>query len=209
MQYTTTVIPQLFVGELDIHGDERGFFARMWSQSELAEQGLPERCTDVGFAYNLQRGTLRGMHYQVGPFSQAKSVRVLRGAIHDVVLDLRPDSPAFEKWFAVELTASNRRTLFIPEGCAHGYLTLTDEAEVLYTLSGAYEPHAERGIRWDSPLLQGAWPFDPIILSKRDQQFPTGMTDSGERRVESQKPPHFSPPPLSSIPSPHSSGAVS
>lgn len=201
MQFIETSIPQLLIGELDIRADERGFFARMWSQSELERLGLREQCSDVGFAYNLQRGTLRGMHYQVPQYSQAKSVRVLRGAIHDVVLDLRASSLTFGKWFAIELTASNRRTLFIPDGCAHGYLTLTDESEVLYTLSGTYEPHAERGIRWDSPVLRGAWPFDPIIMSMRDQQFPR------EPKVEIAKSsgvnftgsPHFSDSPLSAL----------
>jgi dTDP-4-dehydrorhamnose 3,5-epimerase len=175
MRFSPTIIPQLFLLDLEPRVDERGFFARIWSGNELAGQHLNDSCQQVSLAYNARRGTLRGMHYQSEPHAEAKMVRAIRGAIHDVVLDLRSESPTFEKWIVAELSAENRQALFVPEGCAHGYITLTDETEVLYVHSGLQQPQAERGIHWDSPVLRGAWPCSPTIISERDQRLPVAV----------------------------------
>lgn len=171
MRFSQTPIPQLFVVELEPHVDERGFFARAWCGSELAALGLTGGCVQANLTYNSQRSTLRGMHYQLPPYADAKLVRVIRGAVHDVVLDLRRDSPSFGKWFAGELSADNRRAFFIPEGCAHGYLTLTDDAELFYLHSAAYQAGSGSGVHWNSQALQGAWPFIPLVVSNQDQHL--------------------------------------
>lgn len=173
MQFHATPIPQLYVIELDQHVDSRGFFARAWCEREFAEHGLTADCSQANLSYNTRRGTLRGMHFQLPPHAEAKLVRAVHGTVQDVALDLRPDSPTFGRWYAAELSSENRRALFIPEGCAHGYLTLTDHAEVLYLVSTPYHPQASRGIRWCADVLHGAWPFEPLVLSEQDSRWPT------------------------------------
>jgi dTDP-4-dehydrorhamnose 3,5-epimerase len=123
-------------------------------------------------SYNVRRGTLRGMHFQLPPYCEDKCIRVLRGAVQDVVLDLRSSSPSYGRWFSIELSAENRRSLFVPQGCAHGYMSLTDDAEVFYLVSAPYQQHASRGIHWNSPVLQGAWPSPPEVISPQDEQWP-------------------------------------
>lgn len=172
MRFTPTPIPRLFVVDLESRVDERGFFARAWCQHELSSQGLSGNCVQANLSYNTRRGTLRGMHFQLPPHCEDKFVRVVCGAVHDVVVDLRPDSPTFERWFATELNATQRRALFIPQGCAHGYLTLTDDAEVFYLVSAPYDREAVRGIRWNAEILNGAWPFVPAVISEQDSQWP-------------------------------------
>ena len=141
MTFRETKLPRVFEINLELNSDERGFFARTWCQEEFESQGLNPRVVQCSISYNAQKGTLRGMHYQTTPYPEAKLVRCTQGAIYDVVVDLRPQSPTFKDWIAVVLTTENRNMLYVPEGCAHGFLTLEDETEVLYQMSEFY--HAE------------------------------------------------------------------
>jgi dTDP-4-dehydrorhamnose 3,5-epimerase len=151
--------------------DDRGFFARVWCAREAEKNGLSIRVAQCSTSHNTRRGTLRGMHYQVAPYQEAKLVRCTAGAIYDVILDLRKESGTYLRWFAVELSASNRLMLYIPEGCAHGFQTLTDDAEVFYQISEFYEPTASRGVRWDDAAFGIRWPVDSPILSRRDASY--------------------------------------
>ncbi len=171
MKFLTTAIYQMFVIELEPQSDERGFFARSWCRQQFVKRGLNGDCVQCNVSFNSRRGTLRGLHYQTHPHQEAKVVRVIRGSVHDVVLDLRPHSPSYRAWAAVELSGDNRRMLYVPEGCAHGFLTLTDASEVLYQMSAPYSPQASKGVRWNDPLLKDAWPFEPEVISDRDQKF--------------------------------------
>jgi dTDP-4-dehydrorhamnose 3,5-epimerase len=151
--------------------DQRGFFARVWCERELAEHGLDTRVAQCSISYNHRRGTLRGMHFQVAPGAETKLVRCVRGAIHDVIVDLRPDSETYLQHYAIELSAENRCTLYIPEGFAHGFQTLVDETEVYYQMTEFFAPEHARGVRWNDPALGLSWPIsDPIIL-ERDNSY--------------------------------------
>ena len=172
MIFTETSVSGVWTIDLDRRSDERGFFARTWDSSELAERGLNARLAQCSISYNARRGTLRGMHYQAAPHEEAKLVRCTSGAIFDVALDLRPSSASFKGWFGVELTAENRRALYVPEGCAHGFLTLTDDAEVLYQISDVYAPDAARGVRWDDPVFGIDWPGQVVVITERDRTYP-------------------------------------
>jgi dTDP-4-dehydrorhamnose 3,5-epimerase len=173
MIFRETELPGAYVIEPEAIEDFRGFFARAWCRREFEAHGLNPDLAQVNLAFSRKKNTLRGMHYQVDPFAEAKSVRCLRGAIYDVVIDLRPDSPTFRRWTAVELTAENRRMFYIPEGFAHGYQTLTDDAEVLYQVSQFYAPECERGIRWNDPAFAVKWPeADRRIISEKDAGWP-------------------------------------
>jgi dTDP-4-dehydrorhamnose 3,5-epimerase len=153
--------------------DERGFFARVWDSEELARRGLVSRVSQSSIAFNRAAGTLRGLHFQHAPFAETKLVRCTRGAIRDVIVDLRPASSTFLEWVAVELTAENRRTLYVPEEFAHGYQTLTDETEVWYQMSTPYAPEAAGGLRWDDPRLGIEWPeIERRVISERDRTWP-------------------------------------
>jgi dTDP-4-dehydrorhamnose 3,5-epimerase len=176
MRFTPTIIPQLYVVDLERRSDERGYFARAWCQQELAENGLVGNCVQANVSYNVRRGTLRGMHFQLPPFCEDKFVRVIRGAVQDVVLDLRHGSPSFGRWFSIELNADEQRAVFIPQGCAHGYLTLTDDAEVFYLVSAPYQQHLSRGVHWNANALSGAWPLAPEVVSTQDEQWPKQLT---------------------------------
>ena len=165
-------LPGAYVLEPELIEDERGFFARIFSADELAERGLEPAVTECSIAFNRVRWTLRGLHYQTPPHEETKIVRCTRGAVYDVIVDLRADSPAYGNWDAVELTAENRLALYIPAGCAHGYLTLEDEAELLYLISPGHMPEAAGGIRWNDPLLGIEWPALPRVISARDEAFP-------------------------------------
>jgi dTDP-4-dehydrorhamnose 3,5-epimerase len=167
-----TTLPDVYVVEPEASEDERGFFARVFSADEFAEHGLVAAVAECSIAYNHVRSTLRGMHYQRPPHEEAKLVRCIQGAVYDVAVDLRPDSPAHLRWTAVELTAQNRRALYVPPGCAHGYLTLEDGCELLYQISERYEPTSAAGIRWDDPLVGIAWPAAPDVISARDASYP-------------------------------------
>ena len=152
--------------------DGRGLFARTWCQRDFESQGLTAKLAQCSVSFNARRATLRGMHFQAEPHAEAKLVRVTRGAIYDVALDLRPDSSTYLQWFAAELSSDNRHMLYIPEGYAHGFQTLTDDAEVFYQISEFYEPDAGRGVRWNDPAFDIGWPLGNPILSDRDRNYP-------------------------------------
>ena len=157
---------------IEPHADERGFFARLWCHAELRGQSLESTLSQCSLSYNRHARTIRGMHYQAAPREEAKVVRCVRGAIYDVLLDLRPASPTFKRWIARELTAENRLGLYVPEGVAHGFQTLTDDAEVLYFISADYEPALSRGVRWNDAAFKIQWPLPPGTMSGRDRSYP-------------------------------------
>jgi dTDP-4-dehydrorhamnose 3,5-epimerase len=170
--FTPTPLPGTFVIDLERREDDRGFFARSYCQREFAEQGLNPNIAQCNVSFNAKRATLRGMHFQAPPHAEAKVVRCTQGTVWDVVLDLRAQSPTFKRWHGVELSAANRRALYIPEGVAHGFQTLTDDSELLYLMSEFYEPAAARGVRWDDPAFKIAWPLADGRISERDRSFP-------------------------------------
>jgi dTDP-4-dehydrorhamnose 3,5-epimerase len=172
VRFTPTEIPGAFIIDLEPHVDERGFFARTFCAREFAEHGLSMAIAQVNTSYNHRRGTLRGMHFQAEPAPEAKLVRCISGAIYDVVVDMRPDSPTYLRHVGVELSAANRRQLFIPRLCAAGYQTLADETEVAYQVSEFYTPETERGIRHDDPALGIAWPVPVTEISAKDAAWP-------------------------------------
>lgn len=171
MRFSETAIPGAYLVEIEALADERGFFARSWCCDEFAQHGLNARLVQCDISYNKKRGTLRGMHYQAAPYPEAKLVRCTMGAIYDVILDLRRDSSAFGRWAAVELSAANRRMLYIPEGVAHGFQTLEDDSEVFYQMSECYHPECARGVRWDDPAFGIAWPLAGLVISQRDRAY--------------------------------------
>jgi dTDP-4-dehydrorhamnose 3,5-epimerase len=171
--FTESRLAGAFVVDLEPHDDERGFFARVWDGDEFATRGLDARASQSSIAYNHVAGTLRGLHYQVAPFAETKLVRCTRGAIWDVIVDLRNGSPTFLDWVAVELTEENRRALYVPEEFAHGYQTLVDATEVWYQMSAPYAPDAARGLPWDDPRLGIEWPpAERRLMSERDASWP-------------------------------------
>jgi len=170
--FIETKLKGAFIIEPERLEDERGFFARTWCQREFAAHGLNPRLVQCNISFNKKKGTLRGMHYQVAPYEEAKLVRCTMGAIYDVIIDLRPDSPTFRQWITVELTAKNRRMLYIPEGFAHGFQTLVDSTEVFYQMSEFYHPECARGIRWDDPVFGIEWPPErERLISLKDQNY--------------------------------------
>jgi dTDP-4-dehydrorhamnose 3,5-epimerase len=156
----------------ELREDFRGFFARTWCEQEARALGLTERWVQSSLSYTKTKGTLRGLHFQRAPCEEVKLVRCTAGAIHDVVVDLRPDSPTFKRHVAVELTAENRLAIYIPRGCAHGYQTLVDGVEVLYQMSELYAPEHAAGVRWDDPAFGIVWPDPRPILAERDRHYP-------------------------------------
>jgi dTDP-4-dehydrorhamnose 3,5-epimerase len=170
--FRQTALPGVVIVEPEPREDRRGFFARTWCQDEFAAHGLNPRLVQCNISLNLLRGTLRGMHYQAPPHAEAKLIRCTRGAIWDVALDLRPESPTFRRHIGAELTAENRLALYIPEGVAHGFQTLHDNTEVLYQMSAAYAPDSARGVRFDDPAFGIAWPIPEPILLDRDRDYP-------------------------------------
>jgi dTDP-4-dehydrorhamnose 3,5-epimerase len=172
MQYTPSRIAGAWIMDITPIHDSRGFFAMTWLPDELRERGMNPALAQCNLAFNHRRGTLRGMHFQKAPHAQAKIVRCTRGSLLDVIVDLRADSPTFKQWDSVELSADNRRMLYMPEGIAHGYLTLTDETEAYYHASSPWLPDAESGVRWDDPAFAINWPFLPAVISEKDQRWP-------------------------------------
>lgn len=162
-----------FIIEPERFEDERGFFARAWSAKELAALGAEGEFVEANLAYNHKRGTLRGLHWQAAPHGQAKLVRCTRGSIFDVAVDLRPDSTTYGQWTSVELSAENRLMFYVPDGFAHGYLTLEPESEVLYLVTSDYEPASARGARWNDPAFGIRWPdVNELIVNDRDNNYP-------------------------------------
>jgi len=172
MIFHETDLAGVVVVEMQLLCDERGFFARSWCEREFSEHSLNPKLVQCSISFNKERGTLRGVHHQAAPNPEAKLVRCTRGSLYDVALDLRPDSVTYLKWTAAELTAENHRALYIPEGCAHGFLTLEDHTEVLYQMSEFYHPDAARGVRWNDPAFGIEWPGKVEVISERDRTYP-------------------------------------
>lgn len=160
--------------------DERGFFARVWCEREMAEFGISGRTAQSSVSFNHKQGTLRGMHYQLAPHEEDKLVRCTRGAIYDVIVDLREQSPTYLQWEGVELSADNRRTLFVPRGFAHGFLTLMDETEIFYQISEYYVPKSGGGLRYDDPAIGIQWPEPIRVISDRDANYPYLATEAAD-----------------------------
>jgi len=170
--FTPLELPGAWLVELERHEDERGYFARTFCREEFESAGLDPRVAQCSVSFNRERGTLRGMHWQAAPHGENKLVRCVRGRLYDVLIDLRPDSPYFRKWRAAELSAELGNALYVPEGVAHGFLTLEDEVEVFYQMSVPYEAAAARGVRWDDPAFGVEWPEAPTLISERDASYP-------------------------------------
>jgi dTDP-4-dehydrorhamnose 3,5-epimerase len=172
MIFLQTKLPGVFEVHLEPTPDERGFFARTWCQNDFHSHELNSRIAQCSISLNRRKGTLRGMHYQAAPHQETKLVRCTNGALYDVVIDLRPDSPEFKQWIAVTLTAADRNMVYVPDGCAHGFLTLEDETEVFYQISEFYHPASARGVRWNDPAFGVAWPGEVAVISERDRTHP-------------------------------------
>ena len=177
MIFSRTSLEGAYVIEIEPREDERGFFARAWCLREFAEHGLSSELVQASIAWSRRKGTLRGLHFQHPPHAETKVVRCTRGAIYDVIVDLRPSSPTHRQWLGVELTAENRRMLYVPEGFAHGYQTLADDTEIFYQVSAFYAPEAEGGVRWDDPSFGIEWPdSESPLLSDKDRAWPDYRT---------------------------------
>lgn len=172
MIFTKTKIEGAYLLDVKQIKDERGFFGRSFCQTEFEQHGLNPKVVQVNVSSNFKKGTLRGLHMQVKPAEESKLVRCTKGAIFDVLVDLRPQSSTFMQWYGVELTAESFQMLYVPEGCAHGYLTLVDETDVMYQVSEFYTPAAERGFQWNDPAFAITWPVEPQVISQKDQAQP-------------------------------------
>lgn len=172
MLFVETELQGAFVIDVEPISDERGFFGRLWCRNEFQERGLNANVAQANVAFSPRAGTLRGLHYQEAPHAETKLVRCTRGAIYDVIVDLRGGSPTRRQWIGVELTAENRRSLYVPEGFAHGYQTLTDDAEMTYQTSAFYKRESARGVRYDDPRLGIEWPLPVAVVSEQDLLWP-------------------------------------
>jgi dTDP-4-dehydrorhamnose 3,5-epimerase len=172
MKFTPAKIPGVWIVEQERFADDRGYFARTWCADEFAAHGLISGLAQCSTSFNLRRGTLRGLHYQIAPYEEDKLVRCTRGAIFDVAVDLRPGSPTYRHWTSVELTEANGLAFYIPKGFAHGFQTLADNSEVFYQMPQTYQPAAGRGLRWNSPWCSVTWPLPDPNLSEKDRQAP-------------------------------------
>ena len=168
MIFTATPISGTYLIDLEKRSDDRGFFARTFCESEFVAHGLVNRFVQVNNSFSAQKGTLRGMHYQLAPKAETKLVRCIQGALYDLILDLRHRSPTFGHSFGAELTAENRRMMYVPKGFAHGFITLTDDTEAFYFVDEFYASECERGIRWNDPQFNLSWPIAPVVLSDKD-----------------------------------------
>jgi dTDP-4-dehydrorhamnose 3,5-epimerase len=172
MEFQETKLAGVFEVLPELKHDERGFFARTWCQTEFAKHGLNSRLVQCSLSFNAKRGTLRGMHYQSAPNAETKLVRCTQGAIYDVIVDLRRESSTYKQWFGAALTAENRKMIYVPEGCGHGFITQADGSEVFYQMSEFFSPEASRGVRWNDPALGIAWPEEVRVISERDRTYP-------------------------------------
>jgi dTDP-4-dehydrorhamnose 3,5-epimerase len=170
--FTEAELPGAYLVELEKREDERGFFARSWCEKEFREHQLNPRTVQCNISFNKQKGTLRGMHYQVAPAAETKLVRCTQGAIYDVIIDLRPASRAFKQHLGVVLAARDYKMLYVPEGFAHGFQSLEDNSEVFYQMSEAYAPQHARGVRWNDPSFAIEWPIREPIMLERDRNYP-------------------------------------
>jgi dTDP-4-dehydrorhamnose 3,5-epimerase len=171
MELTRLPLEGLMAFRFEEHRDERGSFARIWDAEELARAGLRSDLAQSSVSSTPRRGTLRGLHYQVAPHEETKLVTCVRGSIFDVAVDLRPGSATFRRWHAERLEGASLRSLYVPEGFAHGFLTLSDDVLVVYQISGEYDPGSARGVRWNDPAFGIEWPGPPVVISQRDQSF--------------------------------------
>lgn len=173
MTFTELKLPGAWLIEADRFDDERGVFSPAWVGEAFAARGLETHIAQLSLTSNRRRGTLRGLHYQSAPFDEVKFVRVVRGAVFDVAVDLRPESPTFRQWIGAELSAENGRALYLPRGLAHGYQTLGDDSEVLYAVSAPYAPAHQQGVRWNDPAFAITWPLGhPTVINARDAGYP-------------------------------------
>jgi dTDP-4-dehydrorhamnose 3,5-epimerase len=170
MRFIETKLKDAYLIEPEKFADERGFFARSWCEQEFSARGLNPNLVQCNISFNKKKGTIRGMHLQIPPFAEAKLVRCTRGAIYDVIVDLRPDAETYQQWIGVELTGENHQALYVPEGFAHGFQTLEDNTEVFYQMSAFYAPECARGFRWNDPTFQINWPEQVSVISLRDRQ---------------------------------------
>ena len=182
MIFSETKLLGAFIIDMERLEDERGFFARAWCMREFEACGLNRRLVQANLSYNRQKGTLRGIHYQVPPDEEAKLVRCTRGAIYDVIIDLKPESPTYRQWIGVELSSENYRMLYVPEGFAHGFLTLEDDTEVTYQVSQFYAPGSGLGVRYDDLAFGIRWPLDVRVISEKDSTWPEYLRRLGESR---------------------------
>jgi dTDP-4-dehydrorhamnose 3,5-epimerase len=173
MFFSPVPLPGAYLIELDKKADHRGFFARAFCEQEFAQYGLVTHFCQVNNSLSTNKGTLRGMHYQLAPKAETKIVRCIRGSLYDVILDVRPDSSSFGQSFGVELTADNRRMIYVPKGFAHGFITLTENTEAFYFVDEFYSPEHERGIRYDDPKFGLQWPAAPSVISEKDKAYRT------------------------------------
>ena len=172
MKFNEAKLKGAFIIEIEKLSDERGFFARAWCRKKFEDQGLISRLVQTNVSYNRKKGTLRGMHYQIAPYQECKLIRCTRGAIYDVIIDLRPDSATYNQWTGVKLTADNYSMFYVPEDFAHGFLTLTDNTEITYQVSQFYTPGSEKGIRFDDPAFNIQWPLEVSVISDKDRTWP-------------------------------------
>jgi len=176
MVFLETKLPGVFEIHIDGRPDERGFFARTWCQKEFRSRGLSGNLVQCSMSFSARKGTLRGLHYQVAPHQETKLIRCTRGTIYDVVLDLRQGLPTYKDWFAVALTAEKHNMIYVPEGCAHGFLTLEDGCEVSYQMSEFWDAESARGVRWNDPAFRIQWPAKVEVISERDRSYPDFKT---------------------------------
>lgn len=171
MKFTETPIAGAYIIDVDRIGDERGFFGRLWCEQDYKEMGLVPHIRQVNVGFNHKAGTLRGLHYQKPPHLEVKIVRCTRGALFDVIVDLRPDSPSYRQWFGLELTQDNTSMLYVPEGCATGYQTLVDDTEMYYMATEFYHPESATGVRYNDPAFNIEWPMEVTAMSDGDSQW--------------------------------------
>jgi dTDP-4-dehydrorhamnose 3,5-epimerase len=171
MIFTETPLKGAYLIDLEKRGDDRGFFARAFCEREFAEHGLVTHFVQANNSLSAHAGTLRGLHYQLAPKAETKLIRCIRGALYDVILDLRADSPSFGRSFGADLTAENRRMMYVPKGFAHGFTTLIDDTEAFYLVDAFYAPESERGVRWDDPRFAIRWPVQPAVISDKDRSY--------------------------------------
>lgn len=172
MKFSALAIDGAWKISLDLHRDARGFFARSYCAQEFAQHGIHEHFVQSNLSYNTAKHTLRGMHYQSAEAPESKIVRCLRGAVYDVLIDLRPASPSYKHWVGIALDDENRDSVYIPPGVAHGFLTLTDHSELLYMMGGTYVAEAAHGVRYNDPAFGVEWPATPAVISDRDRTYP-------------------------------------
>jgi dTDP-4-dehydrorhamnose 3,5-epimerase len=172
MKIYETPLEGAYTLELEKHGDERGFFARFFCEKEFLSAGLEVNFPQINNSMSARKGAIRGLHYQLTPNAEVKVMRCVRGAMYDVIVDMRLGSRTYLQWFAAELTAENRTMMYVPRGFAHAFLSLTDNVEVIYMASAAYAPASERGLRWNDPVINIKWPIQPVEVSDKDRSWP-------------------------------------